>query len=108
MSDEKRKSERKSYFSEVSLEFSSGNYQARISDLSEGGCFVDSIATVTEGDFINITIRRPGGDAWRFESIIAYTMPGFGFGVRFKNLTDEHISFLQQILSQAGSDTEGT
>ena len=95
----KRKHDRKQFFAEASLEFSSGKHQARISEISLGGCYVDSIASVTEGEPITIAISRNASDSQTFDGEIAYTLPGFGFGIRFTHLTQEHIDFLRQITS---------
>jgi PilZ domain len=98
MSDNQRQYERKEMVAEAALEFSSGKYEARISEISLGGCYVDSIASVVEGEPISLTIRS-GGASQPFTGVIAYLLPGFGFGIRFTNLTDEHLSFLQKVIS---------
>jgi len=96
---EQRKFERKEYFAEASLEFSSGNYQARIGEISLGGCYVDSIASVVEGEPIALTITIGAGDSQRFTGEVAYLLPGFGFGVRFLDLTEEKTDFLRRIIA---------
>ena len=53
---DKREHERKQLFAETTLEFSSGKYEARISDISLGGCYVDSIASVVEGEIITLSL----------------------------------------------------
>lgn len=95
---EKRRFERKEYFAEASLEFSSGNYQARIGEIGLGGCYVDSIASVVEGEPIALTITIGEGDSQRFSGEVAYLLPGFGFGVRFVDLTEEKTDFLRRII----------
>ena len=94
---DKREHERKEVFAEAILEFSSGKYQARINDLSLGGCYVDSIASVVEGEDISLTLVG-GGEPQRFTGKVAYVLPNFGFGVRFADLTEEKTAFLQQLL----------
>ena len=93
---DKREDERKPFFAEAMLEFSSGKYQARISDISLGGCYVDSIASVVEGEAISLSLSFSSGDSQRFDGVIAYVLPGFGFGVRFTGLTEEKKLFLLQ------------
>jgi hypothetical protein len=95
---DKREHPRKEVFAEAILEFSSGKYQARINDISLGGCYVDSIASVVEGEDISLTLAVGGGESQRFTGVVAYVLQGFGFGVRFTDLTDEKTAFLKQIL----------
>jgi hypothetical protein len=96
---EKRQDDRKTYWSEVSLEFASGKHGVRISDLSLGGCYVDSIASVTEGEAITVTLSNKAGETMSLPGEVAYVMPGLGFGVRFQDLTQEQIDFLQPLVS---------
>ena len=95
---DKREHERKQLFAEATLEFSSGKYQARINDISLGGCYVDSIASVTEGEAISLTLAVGSGEPERFAGVVAYVLPGFGFGIRFTDLNEEKIAFLQKLL----------
>ena len=95
---EKRDHERKQFFAETMLEFSSGKYQARISDISLGGCYVDSIANVMEGETISLTLSAASGDT-RFNGVVAYLLPGFGFGVRFTDLTPQNVEVLKRLMT---------
>lgn len=97
MSDNKRQFERKELVAEAELEFSSGKYEARISELGPGGCYVDSIASVVEGEPISLTIRY-GGNSMPFTGEIAYLLPGFGFGIRFTDVTPEREDFIRKIM----------
>jgi PilZ domain len=97
---EKRQHERQPFLCTAVLEFSSGNREARISDLSLGGCYVDSIAAVAEGEEIALMITRPSGESKRFTGTVAYVLPGLGFGIRFKDLTGAESGFLVQIIHQ--------
>ncbi len=95
---DKREHERKQFFAETMLEFSSGKYQARISDISLGGCYVDSIASVMEGEAIALTLTIGSGEPQRFTGVVAYLLPGFGFGVCFTDLSEENIDSLRQLI----------
>ena len=95
---EKRDYERKEFFAETVLEFSSGKYQARISDISLGGCYVDSIAAVMAGEVISLTLAVGAGEPQRFTGVVAYLLTGFGFGVRFSDLTAEQIEILRKLI----------
>ncbi len=99
MANEQRRFERKEMVAEAQLEFSSGKYDTRISEVSLGGCYVDSIASVVEGEPVSLTIKS-GDNSMSFTGEIAYVLPGFGFGIRFTDVTEERESFLRKIMGQ--------
>jgi hypothetical protein len=61
----------------------------RISDLSQGGCYLDTIAEVTVGETLFLKILMANGDWLELESIVAHHMPRLGFGVYFVNLNEQ-------------------
>lgn len=87
---------------EIMLEFSSGNREGRVSDLSLGGCFVDSIMDVSEGEQISLDLRLPSGVWLKLSGKIMYTMQGFGFGIQFTNLSTEQIESLEDAIRSHG------
>ena len=85
-----RQHERVPYLTEIVLEFASGRREARISDLSEGGCFVECLCSVRPGDAVRFDLRVPGAsDAVPVEGEVTYVFDGMGFGLKFSRLTDE-------------------
>lgn len=102
MDFEKRQHGRRTFLCTAALEFTSGNREARISDLSQGGCYVDSIVSVAEGDSVALVMTQPSGDWMRFTGTVAYTLPGLGFGIRFTNLTHGQSAFIDQLIQQKG------
>lgn len=70
----------------------------RISDLSLGGCFVDSISTHSEGEAIKLLITGADGREMEFDGKVAWLSGGAGFGVNFVEMDDEHIEFLRSIV----------
>ena len=77
-----RQHERTQYFTEISLESASGKRAARISDVSLGGCFVDTLTNVCEGEEVHLS-GEVDGDHLDIRGKVAYVMNGFGFGVAF-------------------------
>ena len=96
-----RKEDRYSYLTEVEFEFASGKNSARISDISSGGCYIDTIAQLPVGESIALHISATDGQSMRFVGKVAYILDGFGFGVEFTDLTDEHRAFLAKLLASA-------
>ena len=97
-----REQERVTYLIEIVLECASGKREARISDLSPGGCYIDSIVAVQEGEPVGFSLNSPDGETLPFTGEIAYVLDGFGFGVKFTGLTDEHKTFLDQVIKAHG------
>ncbi len=93
-----RKEERLSYHTEVALEFSSGTRVARISDISTGGCYIDSIAQIPIGDPLTLQIRSTDGSTITITGKVAYILDGFGFGVEFVDVTVEQRLFLARLM----------
>jgi len=98
-----RQQERVQYLEEVELSFASGKRMARVSDISTGGCYIDSIATVPVGEPVSIDISHNGGERRQFSGKVAYVLDGFGFGVQFVDLTDDQTAFLKRIVDSKGS-----
>jgi len=96
-----RKEDRFSYLQEVELEFASGKRSARISDISIGGCYIDTIAQVPVGETLQLQISSSSGNTMQFAGRVAYVLEGFGFGVEFIDLSDTQREFLSQIVSSA-------
>jgi len=97
-----RQSDRFSYLKEVELEFSSGKRTARISDISVGGCYIDTIAQVPVGEPMKLEIVSASGDSMQFSGKVAYHLDGFGFGVEFVNVTEAQREFLAMVIAATG------
>lgn len=95
-----RKDERVSFLTEVDLEFASGKRAARISDISMGGCYLESIIQVQKGERFNLEIKLTSGECMQFTGEVAYAFEGMGFGVKFIDLNDHSRPFLLKIISE--------
>jgi Tfp pilus assembly protein PilZ len=82
----------------------SGNYSARVTDLSEGGCYVDTLGEAQVGEVLTLRLQLPNGDWLELTGQIAHQTPPLGFGVRFVNLTPE----LPQRLRSAAGDSQSS
>jgi hypothetical protein len=102
MQDNRRQNERIPVSLEIVSDFSSGKREARISDLSMSGCFIDSIAKVGEGETLHFRLTLSPGQSVRLHGEVTYIYPGIGFGVRFVNLTKEEEILLRQIILKHG------
>lgn len=98
MGDERRRDKRVPLLIEVMWEAKAGNYEARTSDLSTGGCFVDTIGQVTPGEEVHFKLQLPSGEWLELKGEVTYTYPNVGFGLRFLNLPDAHKKTLEDLV----------
>lgn len=78
----------------------SGNYNARVTDLSEGGCYIDTMGEASEGEILNFKVLLPGGE-WLFLSgEVAHKNAPLGFGVRFADLSEDQTEKLRTLLEE--------
>lgn len=78
----------------------SGNNEARIEDLSMGGCFVNTRGCVDVGEIVGIEIKLPAGQWLQLRGEVATYMAGTGFGVLFTFLTEEEEQSLRELIGQ--------
>lgn len=89
---------------EIVLESSSGRREARISDLSLGGCYVDSIAGVSQGENVRFKLTLPDRGSVEMSGTVVYVHERIGFGLRFDSLSDEQREALNQVISASGKN----
>ena len=78
----------------------SGNYSARVTDLSEGGCYVDTLGEAQVGEILSLKIQMPNSEWIELSGEVAHQTPPLGFGMRFENLSDEQIDKLRSVIGQ--------
>ena len=97
MTNERRRQPRASVMLEIRWEDLSGQYNARITDISADGCYIESIGQVTVGQQIRFEIRLPTGSWVPFRGEVVNHQPNLGFGVRFSDLTEQQKKLLAEI-----------
>jgi hypothetical protein len=98
MSDDRRTTERFSFPLEARWEGQSGRHTARISDISLGGCYIESLGQVTIGETISFEIQLPTARWMRLRGTVAYQHPNVGFGVQFLDLSELEIDLLSDVI----------
>lgn len=76
---------------------------ARVTDLSEGGCYLDTVGAVMAGELVAFRVLLPDGDWLYLEGEVRHHRHGLGFGVRFVDLNDEQHEKLLLLLQIANS-----
>lgn len=93
-----RKQERTPVSIDIILEWSSGKRQARISDLSLQGCFIDCLANIREGEIVSFKVYLSEGECFDLCGEVVYALEGFGFGVRFTELSENSLSLVEHCI----------
>jgi hypothetical protein len=71
-----------------------------IYDLSEGGCFVNSFFDTPVGQRMVLRISLPYEGIVTLDAETVYVRPGFGFAVRFVDMSDETSACLGSALDK--------
>src|SRR4051794_24919871 len=74
---------------------------ARVTDLSEGGCYLDTVGEVMSGEIVGFRVLLPDDEWLYLEGEVKHHRHGFGFGVQFVELNDEQTDRLNQLLRLA-------
>jgi hypothetical protein len=96
-----RKHERVPLPLEVRWSGQSGHQSARISDVSLGGCYIESLAQVTIGESIGFEIQLPTGNWMPLFGKVVYTLSNLGFGVEFNPLSELQSNVLTDLIDFA-------
>ena len=96
---ERREDERARVSLEAWWEGLSGRHGARVSDISMGGCFIDTEGAAGLGELIVFAIKKPAGDWLELRGQVVSVDPNVGFSVVYTYLTDEE----QQELKRLGT-----
>ena len=98
MTNERRRQPRASAMLEIRWEDLSGRYNARITDISVDGCYIESIGQVTVGQQIRFEIHLPTKTWVPVRGEVVNHHPNLGFGVRFVGMTEQEKEVLAQML----------
>lgn len=101
MPDERRSNDRKRILLEAKWESMSRRHEARIDDVSLGGCFVNTYAQVELGEHVTLEIQIPSGEWLPLRGQVASYQPGVGFGLSFTSPTTEETGRLKELLRTA-------
>ena len=96
---ERREDERRGVSLEAWWEGLSGRHSARVSDISMGGCYIDSPGKVSAGEFVVFSIRKPDGSWLTLRGEVVSAEINIGFSLAYTFLTDEE----QQELKRLGA-----
>ena len=99
MSRERRTNQRKRLLLEAKWESMSHTHEARVDDVSLGGCFVNTFGRVELNEQVNLQIELPSGDWLSLSGYVASYPPGVGFGLSFDSLSEEKSATLEELIA---------
>ncbi|MBC8032234.1 MAG: PilZ domain-containing protein [Pyrinomonadaceae bacterium] len=99
MTEERRSDERVPLNLPVRWDGLSGTSEARIDDLSLGGCFVNTGGRVDVGELVGLEIQLPSGEPLLLRGEVTSYQAGIGFGVVFPFLTGEEEQALRELVT---------
>jgi hypothetical protein len=86
---------------EVFAPLNSTVLNARSSDVSRGGCYIDSLTPLPPGTPITIQLRS-GDDTFETQARVVYICPGLGMGVHWgPRPTEKQFAILDRWLQKA-------
>lgn len=98
MIEDNRKHERVPILVEVLWGGGTRTSGARTTDISEGGCFIDTMEHAAVGETIGFKLLLPDGEWIPVQGQVVYELPRTGFGVRFTNISDSDRERLKALL----------
>ena len=76
-------------------------HSARVTNLSENGCYLSSVGDVRRGEIVGFRVMLPEGDWLYLEGEVRHHTPHTGFGVQFTDLNEEQTAKLAALLIRA-------
>jgi hypothetical protein len=104
MSIERRRHKRITVSLEAKLEGLHKNYPARVSDISVGGCYVETVAQVSVGEIVQVDIYLPTGKWLSLRGEVLYFHQTIGFGLRFLQLSQLEMEMLNHLILYSGDE----
>ncbi|MCA1566858.1 MAG: PilZ domain-containing protein [Acidobacteria bacterium] len=99
MENERREDKRARVSIEAWWEGQSGRHEARVSDLSMGGCFIDTLSRAEVGELIVFAIKRPDGKWLQLRGQVASVDEHVGFSLAFTYLTEDEQRALARMIA---------
>lgn len=105
--DERRSKPRLSVHLDAVWQGGEERHSARVTDLSEGGCYLDTVGEVMVGEIVAFRVLLPDDDWLYLEGEVRHHRHRMGFGVQFVDLNEEQVEKLLRLLQiarQAGPE----
>lgn len=101
--DERRSRPRLSVHLDAVWQADEERHSAQVTDLSDGGCYLDTVGDVMVGEIVAFRVLLPDGEWLYLEGEVRHHSHGRGFGVQFVDMNEEQTANLQRLLAIAHS-----
>ena len=104
---ERREKPRLSVSLDAEWDGTTGHHPAKVTNMSEGGCYLDSVGEVRRGEIVGFRVLLPDGDWLYLEGEVRHYSAGLGFGVQFTDLEEEQrqkIALVIRLAKEAGGE----
>ena len=95
---ERRVARRVNVSLEAIWEGMSGRREARVTDLSLHGCFLESCAQAPVGEQIRFLLKTPTERWLELTGEVAFYQPMVGFGMKFRDISKRDEAMLMQLI----------
>jgi hypothetical protein len=105
--DDRRQRPRLSVSLDAEWDGTTGHHPARVTNLSEGGCYMDTVGEVRRGEIVGFRVLLPDGDWLYLEGEVRHYSAGLGFGVQFVELDEDQeqkIALVIRLAEESGED----
>ncbi len=96
--DERRKFDRSRLIVDVFFDGNDATGVASTKDISVGGFYMNTKATLPEGSVLLVRIPFPNGKQVVANAEVVYSNPAHGVGLRFQSLSEENRQLIEQEL----------
>ena len=103
MTEDRRTDERVSTNLSARWDGISGTHEARIEDVSLGGCFVNTVGRADLGEIVVLEFKLPSKDWLQLRGEVVSYQEGIGFGIVFSFLTEDEEYALRELITYAES-----
>jgi PilZ domain len=99
--EERRTKPRLTVSLEAVWDDTTGHHPARISNLSLGGCYLDTVGETRRGEIVCFRVLMPDDDWLYLEGEVRHHTAGMGFGVQFTDLDEQQLQKIEWLLRMA-------
>lgn len=95
---ERRRAERVRVNLDVTIADRARHQRGTISDISVTGCFILSPGDAAASEPVTVTIELPSKKVVKLTGEVAYNTPEIGFAMRFTELPDGTLNFIEKLV----------
>jgi len=84
---------------------SQARIQGRTSDLSQGGCYVDTINSLPTGSMVRICLTK-GMRSFEAQAEVVYSLAGMGMGMKFTNFDPGQVGIVEKWVAELSGEQQ--